>query len=197
MRWDNLFDDLEGQLEQELRAEEVDLRAEEERLRLGRLSLRDRLLSLSNTGVRPSPVTLTLVLASGAMLIVQPVTFGKDWVAADLAESGGAQCVIPFTWISGVILTRSQIDASLNPPVESASRVIDRIGFPFVLRDLCRRRKYVELHTTDGIVAGTIDRVGRDHLDLAVHAPGTLRRSRDVQHYRVVPLAQVQQIRVH
>ncbi len=43
MRWDNLFDDLESQLEQELGAEDVDLLAEEERLRLGRLALRDRL----------------------------------------------------------------------------------------------------------------------------------------------------------
>jgi hypothetical protein len=29
VRWDNLFDDLEGQLEHELNAEEVDLRAED------------------------------------------------------------------------------------------------------------------------------------------------------------------------
>ena len=42
MRWDNLFDDLESQLEQELDAEDIDLLAEEERLRLGRLGLRDR-----------------------------------------------------------------------------------------------------------------------------------------------------------
>src|ERR1019366_4923637 len=44
--WDNLFDDLESQLEQELTAEEVDLQAEEERLRLARLGIRDRLRSL-------------------------------------------------------------------------------------------------------------------------------------------------------
>ena len=36
MRWDHLFDDLAGQLEHELRAEEADLQHEEERLRLGR-----------------------------------------------------------------------------------------------------------------------------------------------------------------
>ena len=196
VRWDNLFDDLEGQLEHELRAEEVDLRAEEERLRLGRLSLRDRLLSLS-AGPNATSVSFTLVLASGVTLHVRPVTFGKDWLAADLVSSADAQCVVPFTWISGVVLTGAQIENSLDPPTESAARVIDRIGFPFVLRDLCRRRKSVELHTTDGTVTGTIDRVGRDHLDLAVHAPGTLRRSREVLHYRIVPLAQVQQVRVY
>ena len=46
MRWDNLFDDLESQLEQGLTAEEVDLRAEEERLRLGRLGLRERIAAI-------------------------------------------------------------------------------------------------------------------------------------------------------
>ena len=50
MRWQNLFDDLEGQLESELGAEEVDLLAEEERLRLGRLSLRDRIRAIHADG---------------------------------------------------------------------------------------------------------------------------------------------------
>ena len=50
MRWDNLFDDLESQLEQELTAEEVDLQAEEERLRLARLCIRDRLRARNRAG---------------------------------------------------------------------------------------------------------------------------------------------------
>ena len=53
MRWDNLFDDLESQLEQELTAEEVDLQAEEERLRLARLGIRDRLRSLAHASFGP------------------------------------------------------------------------------------------------------------------------------------------------
>jgi hypothetical protein len=53
MRWDNLFDDLESQLEQELSAEEIDLQAEEERLRLARLGIRDRLRSL-HAAVEPA-----------------------------------------------------------------------------------------------------------------------------------------------
>lgn len=55
MRWDDLFDDLESQLEQELGAEDVDLLAEEERLRLGRLTLRDRLLAMTRPGEGPLP----------------------------------------------------------------------------------------------------------------------------------------------
>ena len=52
MRWDNLFSDLESQLEYGLHAEENDLHDEEERLRLGRLSLRDRLLQLASVSER-------------------------------------------------------------------------------------------------------------------------------------------------
>jgi hypothetical protein len=37
MRWNNLFDDLAGQLERELGAEDRDREADEERLRIGRL----------------------------------------------------------------------------------------------------------------------------------------------------------------
>ena len=55
VRWDNLFDDLEGQLENELNAEDLELRAEEERLRLGRLALRQRLTGVVN-GPVPSRV---------------------------------------------------------------------------------------------------------------------------------------------
>ena len=46
MRWDSLFDDLEGQLAREKSLEETDLAAEEERLRLGRLDLRERLIAI-------------------------------------------------------------------------------------------------------------------------------------------------------
>jgi hypothetical protein len=260
VRWDNLFDDLEGQLEYELNAEEVDLRAEEERLRLGRLSMRDRLMSLA----RPTGVggvqALVVVLGSGETLTIRPSAFGKDWLAGEiLAQStisvgsgnggggngvgnagrngdgvgnvnGGGngnvgngtrgaagsaggnvegvraagaraagprpQCVLPLAAIAGVVLNRHQVDTSLDPETASAPRIVDRIGLPFVLRDLCRRRKALEVHTQTGMLNGTIDRVGRDHLDLAVHAPGTLRRSREVSHYRMVPLAHIQLVRL-
>lgn len=203
MRWDNLFDDLEGQLEQELNAEEVDLRAEEERLRLGRLSLRNRLTSLSGSNAPAGAQLLQVVLVSGETVTVRPTAFGRDWLAADLiaataplAVPAGVQCVLPLAAIAGVMLGRGQVEASLQAESESAARIVDRIGLPFVLRDLCRRRKALELHTSAGVLAGTIDRVGRDHIDLAVHAPGTLRRSREIAYVRIVPLAHVHLVRL-
>ena len=207
VRWDNLFDDLEGQLEHELHAEEIDLRAEEERLRLGRLSLRNRLTSLARApGVGAEPragaVTgtgvLRIVLAMGETIAVRPTTFGRDWLAGDLLDSAPArsQCVLPLAAVAGVVLARVEIPSSLGTEPESAARVVDRIGLAFVLRDLCRRRSNVEVRTRAGVLPGTIDRVGRDHIDLALHAPGTLRREAEVHQYRIVPMAEIQLVRL-
>ena len=195
VRWDNLFDDLEGQLEHELNAEEIDLRAEEERLRLGRLSLRDRLTSLA--AIRGAGI-IRVALVSGETITLRPTTFGRDWLAADLldAPTVGAQCVLPLSAIAGVIVTQTEVPASLAAEPGRAARLVDRIGLSFVLRDLCRRRSSLDVHTRTGLLTGTIDRVGRDHLDLAVHAAGTLRRASEVHQYRIVPLAEIQLVRL-
>ncbi|WP_255579661.1 hypothetical protein [Cryobacterium sp. PAMC25264] len=196
VRWDNLFDDLEGQLENELTAEDAELRAEEERLRLGRLGLRQRL-----TGVHAGPTAsrvLRVVLVGAQTLMLRPTTFGRDWLAADLLEAGTGtpQCVVPFAAIAAIVLQPEQVAPSLAEAVDEPARMVDRIGLPFVLRDLCRRRKSLQIHTGAGQVTGTIDRVGRDHVDVAVHAPGTLRRASEVQQLRIVPIPQIQVVRL-
>ena len=217
MRWDNLFDDLEGQLEHELNAEELDLRAEEERLRLGRLSLRDRLTSLAGirgsgsrgSGSRGSGAVgsgaggsgagiLRVALLSGETITLRPTTFGRDWLAADLLDAPGlgAQCVLPLSAIAGVIVSAHEVPASLAAEPDRTARLVDRIGLSFVLRDLCRRRASLDVHTRTGLLTGTIDRVGRDHIDLAMHAAGTLRRAAEVRQYRIVPLAEIQLVRL-
>jgi len=196
MRWGKLFDDLEGQLEQELEAEDVDLRAEEERLRLGRLGLRDRLLALQRSGAGDGSVAL---LVAGTRLAVRPVSIGKDWLSGDVIDGSArrAQCVVPLTSIGGVLLDREQIRASLVAlPEEDGSRLSARLGLAFVLRDLCRRRRAVELVTASGTIAGTIDRVGRDHLDLAEHSLDAARRESAVTHYRVLPFTELQYLRL-
>ncbi|MES2092901.1 MAG: hypothetical protein V4531_03685 [Actinomycetota bacterium] len=197
MRWDNLFDDLEGQLEQELGAEETDLRAEEERLRLGRLALRDRLMALY-CGVEAGPVRVTLT--DGSNLDLSPRTFGRDWISGDLVgqSARNAQFILPLHAISGILLTRAQVADSLTDvaPPESDRGLSRRLGLAFVLRDLCRRRQSVELVLGDGVITGTIDRVGRDHLDLAVHEAGTARRESLVSHYRLVPFSRLLVVRL-
>jgi hypothetical protein len=195
VRWDNLFDDLEGQLEYERDAEDTNLRAEEERLRLGRLALRGRLVSIvaaDGAGV------LRLVLVSGERLTLRPNAFGRDWLAADLLDGStqAGQCVVALSAITGVLLQPQQVDRSLEIEAESSARLSDRIGLPFVLRDLCRRRTSIGVQTPTELVHGTIDRVGRDHLDLAVHEPGTVRRASEVREVRIMPLAHIVLVRL-
>ncbi|GAA3735833.1 hypothetical protein GCM10022239_09850 [Leifsonia bigeumensis] len=198
MRWNNLFDDLEGQLEHELGAEEVDLRGEEERLRLGRLSMRDRLQSLHEAcGARE--YSLRIALRDGAIIRLRPLGFGKDWMSADLLDetTRRAQVIVPLESVASIILDRDQVAASLAARPGDGSRGLSaRLGIAFVLRDLCRRRSPVDLMLVGGTLHGTIDRVGREHCDVAVHEPGTSRRESGVTQYRVVPFGQLLLVRM-
>ena len=197
MRWNNLFDDLESQLEQELGAEEVDLRVEEERLRLGRLGVRDRLMSVHEaSGGRDYTMRFEV---GGDTLRIRPTGFGRDWLSGTVVDESSrrAQVIIPLRSIGSIILDRDQLTESLTPlPQMPASRLADRLGITFVLRDFGRRRCAVDLVTALGTVHGTIDRVGRDHCDIAVHDPGTPRRDSAVTQYRIVPIDQLLLVRL-
>jgi hypothetical protein len=199
MRWDNLFDDLESQLEQELSADDVDFRAEEERLRLARLGMRDRLLSLHAAGDAGTRL-LRVVLRDGSRISVTPTTFGRDWFAGELAEDGRRPpfCVVPLDAIAGISLTRAQLDRSLEsgPPDDTDRSLSARLGLGFVLRDLCRRRQPLEVRVAGGSLSGTLDRVGRDHCDLAVHDAGGIRRESSVTEYRLMRFSEVLLVRL-
>lgn len=195
MRWDDLFADLESQLEQKLSADEVDFRAEEERLRLARLGLRDRLASVHRAASAGVEATVRLVLRTGAVVVVTPSSFGRDWMAGEITD--GTQHppfgIIPMDAIGSVVLTRDQVYASLDAvePAETSHALSARLGLGFVLRDLCRRRQPLELRLASGIIHGTLDRVGRDHCDLAVHDAGSVRREADVTEFRIVRFSEL------
>ena len=192
MRWDLLFDDLESQLDREQRDEERALAIEDERLRLGRLTLRDRLTAVSRA-TEDGDAIVRVELHGGVVMALRPLAVGRDWMSAEsrVADRRSRQCVVPLAAIAAVLPSRSQLDPSLEPVPESSARLAERIGLSFVLRDLCRRRAPVRLTTVDGMVHGTLDRVARDHVDLALHEPGSLRREREIQGYRIVPLARL------
>lgn len=199
MRWESLFDDLENQLEHELTLDELELRAEEERLRIGRLSVRDRILAVAE-----ATSTVTLALNDGRWFTVRPHAFGKDWLAADIVPSEEArpraeltQCILPLASIVTIVVPREELRASIRPQPEArgGERLAERIGLPFVLRDLCRRRTRVDLTVASGAFTGTIDRVGRDHLDLAVHEADAPRRQSLVRRFVVLPLDAVALVR--
>lgn len=199
MRWDSLFDDLESQLERELTAEDIDLEAEEERLRLGRLSLRDRLAAIHDAEGAKSDYRIVLLLAGGGRLVVHPVTLGRDWISADIVDDStrSFQCIVPLGSVVGVSLLPEHVLASLSPvPGDGHPSLPGRLGLAFVLRDLCRRRRPIDFMMASGALHGTIDRVGRDHLDLAVHEAGSARRESAVREIRIVPFVAVEYLRL-
>ena len=188
MRWDELFADLEGQLEDGIGAEEREQEVEEERLRLGRLGLRDRIAAIA-TGRD----ALRMRLVDGSALDLVPGTLGRDWVSGDVAGTA-AQAVLPLAAVAALLPTPVQLERSMVAVPGGA--LTERLGLPFVLRDLARRRRVVRLVTRSGVLAGTLDRVGRDHLDLAVHPADGWRRASDVARVEVVALGEVLLVRV-
>lgn len=188
MRWDELFADLEGQLEHGLGAEEREAELEEERLRIGRASLRDRIAALAAAGA-----SLAVRLVDGSVVELVPRTVGRDWASGDLVGSS-AQAVLPVSAVAALLPTAAQVVQSLEPVALGA--VTDRIGLAFVLRDLARRRRPVQLTLRGGTVSGTVDRVGRDFLDLAVHPADGWRRAAAVSRVEVLALTQILLVRV-
>jgi hypothetical protein len=83
-------------------------------------------------------------------------------------------------------------DAAGTSPVGSLA---GRRGLAFVLRVLFRRRAALSISTAAEHLHGTIDRVGRDHVDLAEHEPGVARRDRDVRALRILPVGQIVLVR--
>lgn len=197
MRWDRLFDDLEGQLEHELGAEQVDLIAEEERLRVGRLAFRDRLIAMS--GPASSRRELDLVLREGTPLQLRVASSGRDWIAGDLvATRVRPACIVPIAAIAAATPAGDQLASGLAADPLGAPVPGDlgaRLGLALVLRDLCRRRAPVDLVCDWAVLHGTLDRVGRDHVDLAEHDTGVARRDAAVRRIRLVPFAQLLSIR--
>lgn len=182
MRWDELFADIESQLEQELDAERLEEAVEEERLRLGRLTLRERIAAMS---APDRSLGIETVDGERAEIVIE--TVGRDWFAGAMQRGTmRASIIVPLHALASVVPSGDQIPRGLRPqPAPTALSA--QLGLAFVLRDLCRRRLALDVRTSAGVWHGTIDRVGRDHLDLAEHDRGEPRRDRVVRRIRLVP----------
>lgn len=201
MRWDNLFADLELQLDRGLTAEAEDERADQERLRLAQLSLRERIMTLRASYDRGTEYAAVLHLNSGDSVAVRPITIGRDWLSGDMRDGEmNRQCIIPLAAVTGISLLREQVGRSIAigvpTKVAPAADSSNKIGITLVLRDLCRRRASLEVVTSSNAVFGTIDRVGSDHFDVALHEPGQPRRESMVSQYRIVPLTHLTMVRL-
>ncbi|MGO3886275.1 MAG: hypothetical protein ACTJHU_08260 [Mycetocola sp.] len=195
MRWENLFDDLEGQLEFELSADERERDVEEERLRVARLTLRERLGAVD----RSFPIRCGL--GRTECLDVTVTGIGKDWLILETVATqlpgtarvpNGRTLLVPLRSVEWWEFDPNSVDRTVPRARNSgdtgsgAPQIVERISLPFILRDLARRRRLVSV-VAGQRVQGTIDRVGADHCDLALHAGDEPRRQKAVRSIRIIP----------
>lgn len=182
MRWDLLFADLEAQasaIETAERSGEVDERV---RIELGRVRLVERLGPAVGLEVR--------VRCSAAVTVAGALRrTGAQWLLID--EVGGREALVVLT---AVMMVTGAGRRSAAPG--SMDRIESRLGLAHALRGIARDRSSVRLDLIDGSsLDGTIDRVGADYLELALHNPGEARRRSEVRELAVVALAAVAVVR--
>ena len=170
MRWDRLFEDLEGQLrDEELAQRDADvvdrIRAERSRIGLG-----DRL--------RRHRGPIHLVLARGRLIVGDLLDAGAGWVLVQDGARGRA--LVPTDGIVEI--------EGLGWAGSDRQGVCASLGLGHPLRAFARDRAVVEIEDVIGrSLVGTIDAVGADHLDLAEHPEGVPRRRGNVTAMTTVP----------
>jgi hypothetical protein len=175
MRWKALFDDLEAQADAlaaaELEAEVRDRVRREHSL----LRLVDRLSPAVGAA-------LQLLLAGAGRVDGVLLDTGVDWLL--LQEAPSRDLLVP----TAAVLSVAGLGRRSGVPGEEGA-VGKRLDLRWALRGLARDRAAVRVVLVDGTtVAGTIDRVGADHLELAEHAAGEPRRAGAVTGIRLLPL---------
>ncbi|SIT89090.1 hypothetical protein [Microbacterium sp. RU33B] len=190
VRWDRFFEDLEDQVASEWEAERAALDTEAERLRLSKVGLRARLEALAATSV-------SIEFVDGTVVSAEVSGVGADWVALAPQGARSAAIVAPLAGVVSIAMPHADVLRSARPPVAARSPLADRLTFGYLLRDLVRRRTAVAIQLAHGrLLTGTVDRAGVDHLDIALHEPGSPRRTSEVTGHRLVPFAAVAWVRI-
>jgi hypothetical protein len=174
MDLDNFFSDLELQLEHDVDAELENQLHDYERKRLSQLTMMDRLSTLTQHST-----PLRLSLRTGEVLDVHLLRHGKDWIAVHISAPTHirGEAVIPVWAIEKMIVLSGLAQVSIGPAygeitdrdidqLSRAPRVIDRISFTVVLRDIARRRKLVTLIADSHYLETVVDLVASDHVDV-------------------------------
>jgi hypothetical protein len=177
MRWEQLFEDLESQLEQLSLAERDAEIADRTRAELARVSMLDRLRA---------SVGGTVICWLGDGVVVRGCLnrVGADFILLNQARG---ETVVPLT---AIVLLEGLGEGAVSADV--AGRVVSRLGLTAVLRSLARDRSAVRLCVgVDRALVGTVQRVGSDFLQLAVHEAEESPRPGAVRATPVIPLARL------
>jgi hypothetical protein len=179
VRWERLFDDLEGQLEAASAAELAGEVAERTRIELARLGIADRLMAWVG-----EPISLDVL--GGASIAGRLERAAEQWV---LLREGLLPALVPLravVAVSGLGITATG----------ERSAVLRRLSLASVLRAVARDRSPVRIELVSGrSVTGTVDAVGGDHLDLAEHPADEPRRPAAVRRVLTLPFPAVAVLR--
>ncbi|GAB3565443.1 hypothetical protein [Spelaeicoccus albus] len=173
MRWEDLFADLEARWDSALRSETEAELPEVIRAERAQSTIDARLTGCVGRHVR--------IGAAGRALSGRLSRIGTGWTALQGADN----CAI-------VINTRA-IDYldGLGLPQAPGDPVTSRLSFGHALRSIAKDRAAVRVVLRTAEMTGTIDRVGADHVDLALHDLDQPRRSGRIRGVRTVPLAAI------
>jgi hypothetical protein len=196
MRWDRLFEDLEARFDELSDAEAAAEQADRERVAIGAIRMTQRLTG--STG-RPVKVMLAGTVVAGVLR-----TVGPDWLL--LSEGQGRDCLVALSAVTAV----DGLTAATGPELAPLAL---RLDLRRALRGLARDRAPVAVSLVGwtggsaggghgvvgssgpGEITGTIDRVGADYIELAVHAAWEPRRAAAVRSVVLVPLSGVLLVR--
>lgn len=180
MRWDDLFADLEAQAEAVLAAERDAEVAELTRLEASRLQLTNRLRPAVGAAVR-------VRCLGGVALAGRLSAVGPGWLLLD--EGAGREALLAAAAVTSV--------AGLGRLSGAPGSALDRgLGIGHALRGVARDRSVLRACLTDSTVLdGTLDRVGSDFVDFAVHPAGEPRRREDVREVLVLPFSALAALR--
>ncbi|GAB3558947.1 hypothetical protein GCM10027405_05980 [Arthrobacter alkaliphilus] len=183
MRWDALFEDMEAQLasEQLLGLEsEVSERA---RMEMAGIDICDRLRAAIGQKIE-------VKLRSGTHVSGTLSHVGSESLVLD---QDSHQWLVPLT----AALAYQGLGRQARAIQSSASQ---RLGLASALRMLARDRAELAVHLLESAqgeatMRGVVDRVGRDHFDLAVMLPGEVRRSGNVVAVATIPFQSLAALR--
>jgi hypothetical protein len=155
MRWEALFADMEAQLDAAQAADLVADVADLTRAELATVELRDRLRAALGAQV-------VVAVVGGEQVAGELLEVAAAWV---LVGAGHRRALVP---LASVVAVRG-LGARSAP---ASGEVARRLGLGSALRALARDRVTVRVSTGGSELAGRIERVGADHLDLSAGIDG-------------------------
>jgi hypothetical protein len=181
MRWEDLFADLERQWEALAEGDRRVEIAERTRAELAQVGLAERLRGAEGRLVRVR--TREAQEVEGEVCCV-----GADFLLLTTARQ---ESVLPLTAITAAT---GLGDASVS--AEVMGRVRAGLGLGWALRRIAADRSPVSLVVAGGaVLTGTVQRVGADFLEMAVHGPDETPRARRSRGLTLVPFGAIAVLR--